>query len=259
MKEKMYKFNILFLKIRIDVVNILSLMNIMIFPIYILFRLFVMIVTKEIPVDFLYSEYAFDAYVFVLFLYLHVIAEKMKNIIWSHLFTAIGILFYANLCVRFNMYGDFFNSFFLILAFLVSILTMIENGGAPKPKRIRKTRFTFFAYLGYCIIFLEFGKILNDFFDFEGSLFPSYEAVVGIATLCGVILSNKGYNVKWLFWSVRNILCIYFWHFIDNRLPIDDTYVFLLINSVIELIIYVSSENIRMNKKIHEKTKEKNV
>ena len=241
MKEKIYKFNILFLKIRMKMFNILSLMNIMIFPIYILTRLMTMSVRKEIPPDFFYSQYAIDGFAFALFMYLHVVADKMKNIIWSCLFTVAGTLFYANLCARYNMYGEFFNSFFLIFTFLIGIISMIEKEEYVKPKRIKKSKFTFYSYLGYCIVFITFTKLLSMFYDFEGSLFPAYEAVAGVAIVCAIILSSKGYNVRWLFWSIRNIFCVYFWNFIDYRLPIDDTFIFLIINSLLELIIYLIS------------------
>ena len=70
------------------------------------------------------------------------------------------------------------------------------------------------------------------------SIFSDWEAFAIIALIWGLVFSYRNKAIQWFFFLIRNGICLYLWHFINDRQHIELLWSFYVINNFLCILDY---------------------
>ena len=154
------------------------------------------------------------------------------------IFYIISSIMYGLIAFDYGLIGEGIANVFLSPAFNIAIFISEIRNTRNTDIHVKRENSSNLFLLGVvggsvsALILLEHG------FTLVNSVFSDWEAFGILAMSWGLYFSYKNKAIQWFFFFIRNGICLYLWHFINDRIHVEFLWVFYTINNFLCILDY---------------------
>ena len=166
------------------------------------------------------------------------VSFQVFEIPYFSLFYVISSFMYGLIAFDYGLIGEGIANIFIspIVNSIIAITeaTKERNTDIHIRRENHSTSFIIGMVASSIALMWAFERILSIF----NSIFSDWEAFSIIALIWGLLFSYRNKAIQWFFFLIRNGICLYLWHFINDRQHIELLWAFYVINNFLCILDY---------------------
>ena len=171
-----------------------------------------------------------------------VVFYKDINTNVGRMILCIAMMLYSATAYRYNLIGDsIFTAivyFILFINYLYRIIAKIDKKDLEGLKG-----YSFIAFIIITIISLVSIRIVIRWLDVIGSVYPELESIGIIFLIIGAYFDIVSCKYKWIFYLLRNVINLYIWTIINDKIYIEILWCALTIITFIRVRYLIKGED----------------